>query len=633
TRLRFPAALGGIPLAGGSASIVCGVQDRGEIFTDGVRKAAFFEWSGEAVIVPAIEPGREVFLVLKITNPGSEKGRFRGARLVYSPLMALRGRIREHSETAAVIASLGPYLPAPPGRVRACLEEAASAVEDAALEDGRRDDFLRSLERSRRALLPLSAPLKTFRFLLLAYSHIDLAWLWTKDEAEHVVWKKTSEAALEALAKHPGTIYAASQMHAYRWMERDYPELFARIREAVRSGRWEPVGAQWVESDGNIPSGESFVRQFLYGRKYSLEKFGRAATLAFLPDTFGFHAQLPQILAKSDMRGFLTWRLQRMDTTPFPYRLFWWQAPDGSRVLAHVLAGRYDAAVFSGLMAGEMAEMSRLHGASDDLVVYGKGDHGGGIPADYFDRAEALRADPLFPRLEYASAETAFDAFAKLDAARPFPVWKDELYLQSFRGIYTTQARAKDNNRRNEILLGSAEAFSAAAAVAAGRPYPAGPLEEAWKDLLFNQFHDILPGTSAAAVYRDEQADSARIAAEGTKRLDGARGALAAHADTSGPGRPLVLFNGLSWERGGLVEIPLASGDPPAVRDELGRDLPVQTIRDENGATTLLFAANPVPAGGFAVYHLQAGRTSGTPSDAAVVRGLSIENEFLRVTV
>ena len=136
-----------------------------------------------------------------------------------------------------------------------------------------------------------------------------------------------------------------------------------------------------------------------------------------------------------------------------------------------------------------------------------------------------------------------------------------------------------------------------------------------------------------AAVYRDEQADSTRIAAEGKKRLDEARDALAARADTSGPGRPLVLFNGLSWDRGGLVEIPPASGDPPAVCDERGRNVPVQAVRGEAGAPAFLFAANPVPAGGFAVYRCQDGRTSAPPGDAAVARGLSVENEFLRVSV
>lgn len=633
TRLKFPARLGGVPLAGRPAAVICDVQDRGVLYVDGHRVAEFAEWSGEVPLAAAVKPGREISIVLKITNPASEKGRFRGARLLYSALAALRERVHGHAETASVVASLAPYLPALPARIGACQEEAAAALDEKALEEGRVDDFLRSLERSRAALLPLSGPIKTFRFLLLAYSHIDLAWFWTKDEAEHVIWKKTSEAALEALSRHPGTVYAASQMHAYRWMERDYPELFARIREAVHAGRWEPVGAEWVESDGNIPSGESFVRQFLYGRKYSLEKFGRASTIAFLPDTFGFHAQFPQILAKSDMRGFVTWRLQRMDTTPFPHRLFWWQAPDGSRVLAHVLAGRYDDAVIAGEMAGQMAQMSRLHGATDDLVVYGKGDHGSGIPPEYFDRIDALRADPLFPRLEFSSAEAAFDVYARLGAAHPFPVWKDELYLQSFRGVYTTQARTKENNRRNEILLGAAEAFSAAAAVAAGRTYPAGPLEEAWKDLLFNQFHDILPGTGVAAVFRDEQTDSARIAAEGKRRLDEARAALAERADTSGAGRPIVLFNGLSWARGGIVEIARPAGVPPAILDERGRDVPVQAVENADDGPALIFAANPVPAGGFAVYRLRDGRTAAPPTAAASARGLTIENEFLRVTV
>jgi alpha-mannosidase len=636
-RLTFPERLAGVPLAGGSVSLVCDVQDRGEIFVDGVSRAEFLEWSGEVVLVPRIKPGRTVFIVLKITNPGSEKGWFRSARLVYSPLAEVRSLIHAQAETAAVIEALEPWLPTPPETIRTCVAEAAAAVDEAALDRGRGDEFARSLARSRRALLPLSAALKTFRFLLLAYSHIDLAWFWTKDEAENVIWKKTSEVMLDALAEHPGLVYAAGQMHAYRWMERDYPALFVRIQEAVRSGRWEPVGGQWVESDGNLPSGESFVRQFLYGRKYSLEKFGRASTLAFLPDTFGFHAQLPQILAKSDMRGFLTWRLQRMDTTPFPYRLFWWQAPDGSRVLAHVVAGRYDDAVFPGRMAGQMAEMRRLHGAADDLVLFGKGDHGSGIPRDYYERAEALRADPLFPRLEFATAESAFDAYARLGAERPFPIWNDELYLQSFRGIYTTQARAKENNRRNEIRLGSAEAFSSVASLAAGRPYPAGPLEESWKNLLFNQFHDILPGTAVAAVYRDEQADSARIAAEATKQWDEARTALAARADTSGPGRPLLLFNGLSWPRGGLVEVPLAAGSAPGagpiVFDERDRVIPAQIVAAENAVRTLLFNAAPVPAGGFAVYHLRDDRPVAPPAGGVTVSGLTLENEFLRLTI
>ncbi|MEM4239210.1 MAG: alpha-mannosidase, partial [Nitrososphaerota archaeon] len=175
---------------------------------------------------------------------------------------------------------------------------------------------------------------------LLGHSHIDAVWLWTKDETLRVC-VDTFSNVLDLMDKYPGLIFCQSTAQYYEWIEKNRPDLFERIRARIREGRWEVVGGSWVEFDCNLPSGESLVRQMLYGKRYFMEKFGVDVDIAWLPDSFGYSWTLPQILAKSGIKYFLTQKLRWNDTTVFPYNVFWWQSPDGSKVLSHQTLGSY----------------------------------------------------------------------------------------------------------------------------------------------------------------------------------------------------------------------------------------------------------------------------------------------------
>jgi alpha-mannosidase len=350
------------------------------------------------------------------------------------------------------------------------------------------------------------------------------------------------------MERYPGYVFGASQPQQYDWVKRHYPALYAGIRQRVAEGRWEVQGAMWVEPDTNLPSGESLIRQILFGKRFFRAEFGRDPDCAWLPDVFGYSGALPQILAKSGVPYFMTQKLSWNLVTRHPYHTFWWHGIDGSRVLAHLPpeATYNSAANPHSVLAVERNFLEK--GLSDRaLMLFGIGDGGGGPGEEHLERL-AREADlaGLCPVVQQPAAE--FFARIAKDGAR-YPIWQGELYLERHQGTYTTQGQIKRQNRKLEIALRELEQAAAIAATAAAAPYPHGPLERIWKEALLYQFHDILPGSSIARVYA-EAAPRYRALLDEVSALTAAADRALGERIAPGPAaRPVIVRNSLSWDR------------------------------------------------------------------------------------
>ncbi len=513
------------------------------------------------------------------------------------------------------------------------LRAAMSRLNIKAIRELKQDEFIKSLMDARKMLQPIYDMISTYNFYLIGYSHIDLAWLWTRDETQGV-FRDTSRSVLDLMKQYPEFIFSQTQPAGYEWMEKLFPEVYAEITQRFKDGRWEFIGGSWVEMDANLPSGESFVRQYLYGKRWFKEKFGVDVKVGWTPDSFGYMGNLPQILKKSGMKAFLTQKINWNDTIKFPHHLFWWEAPDGSRLLTFFPPGGYNEDVIGDVMLAQLEKIKNTHGIKGVAVIYGVGDHGGGPTKQMLDRAFALRKNPAFPKVTFIKAHEFFDKMHDFAKDNALPTVKDELYLQYHRGTYTTQAKTKWNNRQSENLLTTAEKFSSLATLY-GLPYPAADLTSAWKLVLFNQMHDILPGSSIPGVYKDSKKDFDEVFEKGNKALKGALSPIASRINTSGYGDAIVVFNPLSWERTDVVMVDVVAGAEWHVLDASGKYVSSQKISSENGEKSkLAFIAEKVPPIGFSVYRLITGTPSSPlPSSGVLSAGETIENDFFKLSV
>jgi alpha-mannosidase len=494
------------------------------------------------------------------------------------------------------------------------------------------------LENSQTALTPGLSSQKDEIFLV-GHAHIDGSWLWPRSETIHEVCPLTFRSVLKLMDQHPDFIYAQSSAQFYIWIERYYPEIFEHIRAKVAAGQWEVVGGSWVEHNTNIPNGESLVRQHLYAKRYFREKFGVDVKVGWLPDVFGFSWNMPQIYRKCGIEYFVTHKLkwqveQNNPPVPFPYHLFWWQASDGSRTLAFHTVGDYNQQVLPNQMLRELETLKSMHGVDKLLILYGKGDHGGGPMPAMVNRAISLRHDPNFPTVRFSKALDYFELLKTLPQSASFPVMDDELYVKTHRGTFTTDAQVKRDNRECEVLLMDAEKFSLLA-TQFGQTYPQDSLKQMWEKLLFGQVHDNIDGSSIAEVYRDAATDYGDIKAGSSKVLDSALATIAHRANTQGEGQAILIFNPSPWPRTDLVS--LKAGDFPAsglfnIVDTAGHTVPYQIVK-EDGVSKALFFTEKVPGLGFKQYRLVPSQSRPEFATDLVVSGLKLANDWLEVEV
>ncbi len=450
-------------------------------------------------------------------------------------------------------------------------------------------------------------------FHCFGHSHIDVAWLWPLAETERKC-ARTFATQLALMEEYPEYRFFQSQPHLYDMTRRLYPQLYARIKAAARRGQWIPEGGMWVEADTNITGGESLVRQFIHGKRFFREEFGVDCSLMWLPDVFGYSGALPQIMAGCGIHSFSTQKIfwTYNGGEPFPYNSFWWEGIDGTRILSHI-HNDYNSPTDPGTLIRRWKQRVQKDEISCRLVPFGWGDGGGGPTRTHLEFLRRQRDLQGAPRCVMASPSEFFRR-ERREAAR-LPVYVGELYFQAHRGTYTTQARTKRGNRRCEFALREAELWGAAATALAARPYAAARLDEAWKGVLLNQFHDIIPGSSIRRVYDEAEALHARVLKTAEREAADAARALALPR-----ARRVAVFNSLSWERTALVALPAGmrgaeSGGTPLPAQRIGDATYVEVRVPPCGWTTLAPARPATVLGGIRA----------SPG--------SIENEHFRATV
>ena len=395
----------------------------------------------------------------------------------------------------------------------------------------------------------------------VGHAHIDTAWLWTFRETQRKCLR-TFATVLRLMEQYPDFRFLCSQAQQYAWVQERSPELFKQIAARVREGRWEAGGAMWVECDCNVPTGESLVRQILHGTRYWEQTFGERGRQRhlYLPDTFGFSAALPQLMALAGLDTFITNKLSWNDSNEFPYTTFRWRGLDGTEVLAHCTPGRdYNATNTPlELQRGEK-ECARKDRAGVGLWLqpFGYGDGGGGPTAGMIENAGLAQQCEGLPEVRLATADSFCDELARRCEGRALPVWDGELYLEYHRGTYTTQARLKRANRRAEQTLRAAEWLTWAGPAALdpqASAQVARQLDEAWKLLLLNQFHDVLPGSSITAVYADSERHHGRMREICAAVVQAGERRWSRNAHTAGLKEPMLVLNPCSSRRSGVVE-------------------------------------------------------------------------------
>ncbi|MCD6028747.1 MAG: Alpha-mannosidase [Thermomicrobiales bacterium] len=414
------------------------------------------------------------------------------------------------------------------------------------------------------------------RLALTGHAHIDLAWLWPVAETRRK-GRRTFATVLDLMERYPDFTFNQSSAQLYAWIEQDAPDLLARVKERVAEGRWEPIGGSWVEPDCQVTGGEAFARQLLYGQRAFEQWFGRRSTVAWLPDVFGFSGGMPQLLRGAGIEGFFTTKLNWNEENTFPYDLFTWEGIDGSRVTAAMFRNLAPAFGYNGNIApldtlGTWRNFGGKRQHPESLLAFGWGDGGGGPSPRMLWNYARIREFPALPRLRMAHIE---DYFADLPGSG-LPVWVGELYLEFHRGTLTTQARTKALNRAAEHRLLEAESFATIAALS-GFAYPHDELEIAWKTLLLNQFHDILPGSSIAEVYQDTIPELEGV----VRTAESVRDAALAHLGRSGAedrGQCLVVGNAALSPR--PITLLLAGQGEESSASVDGEALPMQATED-----------------------------------------------------
>ncbi len=396
---------------------------------------------------------------------------------------------------------------------------------------------------------PTAVQPSTHRVIATGHAHIDTAWLWPIRETVRKC-TRTFASAVRLMDEYSEYRFACSQAQQYAWIEELHPDLFERITVKVRGGQWLPVGGMWVEADMNLPSGESLARQIVHGQRYFESRFGRRCSEVWIPDVFGYPASMPQLYAAGGMRRFVTQKLSWNTTNRFPHHTFWWEGLDGTRVLTHFPpVDTYNAELTPAECVASVERFRDSAWSNWSLMPFGFGDGGGGPTREMLERARRLDDLDGAPRVSIGSPAEFFEHVEHEQlAGAPVPVWRGELYFETHRGTLTSQLRTKVGNRRCEQLLREVELWSATL----GR---GAEVDHLWRQVLTQQFHDIIPGSSIAWVHADAEQAHASVIDELERRL-------AVLFDELTPGSP-HLANAAGVDRDEVIEV---DGNPMRVR-------------------------------------------------------------------
>jgi alpha-mannosidase len=686
--IEIPATLNGYDLTGARVWFQFHVDANGaipEILYFNGRRVALGEDLEPEVLFDDAKPGDKVVVAVKLLQSADEKT-FRGVTL-HVDFPENRPNPRDLAQEFLSAALLLPSLAAGDSAKTDILNHAIAAVDLGALDAHDAAKFDASMKAAQSQLEALRPLLQQATFLLDGNAHIDAAWLWPWTETVDVV-KRTFGTALQLMNEYPDYTYTQSAAAYNEWMAQKYPALNEEIKQRIKEGRWEIVGGMWVEPDLNMPDGESLVRQLLVGKRWYKKAYGVDVRIGWNPDSFGYTWQLPQIYKKSGIDYFVTQKMTWNDTNQLPFKLFWWQSPDGSKVLTYFPHDYVNLDLSPVRLSDDLATArKRSPGLLEMMDLYGVGDHGGGPTRAMLDEgfrwaapsAAAVTAnggEPVTPKYQFGTAQSFFSSVEKQIASESplwnyqsiakgyeppmavagkvaIPTWDTELYLEYHRGVYTTQAMHKKNMRDSEEEVLNAEKWSSLAWLD-GAKYPADELTEDWKKVLFNQFHDLAAGSGISVIYKDAQKDYDWVRMSTNEISSGALENVSARINTRGKGIPVVVYNPLGWDRSGTVRVHVQFGQPVQRGDVSVYDLyekgaahahleptpaevPDARVDDKTGIADLTLEADDVPAFGYKVLwvRLDEKDASGviTPFGSENNDAIEIQNIDLSVSV
>ncbi|MCM0649657.1 alpha-mannosidase [Clostridium swellfunianum] len=477
----------------------------------------------------------------------------------------------------------------------------------------------------------------------IGHSHIDVAWYWQLWHTREKV-SRTFSTVLNLMKQYPDYYFLQSQPQLYKYIKEDYPEIYEKIKERVAEGRWEATGGMWVEADSNVTSGESLVRQLLFGTRFFKKEFGVDNKLVWLPDAFGFSGNLPQIMKKSGFDYFLTTKISWNQFNRPPYDTFRWRGLDGSEVLTHFMTMPENAKnpedwgytyngdinPYSFKRVWENYRHKDIN-SKDVLISFGHGDGGGGTTRDMIESIYISEDMPVMPKAKMGKAE---DFFKRLEAEvaenKHLDTWDGELYLEVHRGTLTSQAKTKKYNRQSEIVLHDVEALNTfAKTVDRNANYHQEEINNAWELVLLNQFHDIIPGSSITEVYEDSDAQYKEVLSTGNRLKAEVLNNLASKVKTEGPS--LVIFNTLSWKRDGYIYVEKAS---IAYESEFvdGDSVLSSQIVEKNGKSYYMIFVKDVPSYGYKTVKVTK-KGSNSHEDNISVNKTAMENKFFKIVL
>ena len=386
----------------------------------------------------------------------------------------------------------------------------------------------------------------------VGHSHIDAAWLWPR--AETIEKTLRTFSTMVSLAKEYDFVFVQSSAEYYEWVKERDRRLFDEIKKLINNGKWVIVGGMWIESDVQIVDGESLARQFLYGQRYFLNTFGRLARIGWIPDSFGFSGNLPQIMAKSGIEVYLTHKVIWMDTNEFPYHSFIWRGIDGTEIPTQVLVTSYNEMMTLNSIYRYWRSYRQKDSVPFLVYCYGYGDGGGGPTREMLEYIDLVNAMPSLPQLRNLVEAEYIDAVKRY--ARSMPVWNGELYVEIHRGTYTTNIAMKNAMAEAEKRVIEAEIGATIAKLAKGVKIDKEKIDRLWKLILFNQFHDILPGSSIKEVYDDTLKDLENVVNVSPNIIESSIKSLA----SEGSERSLALLSTVPWETRSIIKIPKELG-------------------------------------------------------------------------
>ncbi|GHT68479.1 alpha-mannosidase [Spirochaetia bacterium] len=473
----------------------------------------------------------------------------------------------------------------------------------------------------------------------VGHTHIDVAWKWTVAQTREKTGRSFS-TALKLMDQYPEYVFMSSQPQLYEFIKEDYPELYEKIKDRIREGRWEDEGAMWLEADCNVTSGESLVRQLLYGKRFFKDEFGNENKILWLPDVFGYSAALPQLLKKAGVDYFVTSKISWNQFNRLPYDTFRWKGIDGTEILTYFITAKtpyynkdswfstYNTEIHPGAIIGGWEEYRQKDITNNIMIPFGFGDGGGGPTFEMLEVARRMaKGIPGTPKLKMG---TTLDYFTELEKTvkdnKRLPAWSGELYLEYHRGTYTSMARNKRDNRKAENLYQSAEKLNVFS-MTLGKKYPEEAFKKGWKKILLNQFHDILPGSSIKDVYDITREEYKTILSAGTNEAKSALAHVASRINLAE--RSLVVYNPLSIDRDDIVEFDIPQGIiDPCLKDAAGNELPCQKI---DGSRVICFVRS-MPANGYKVFAIAEKRTEKTNTADVKISPQEIENQFFYVS-